>query len=265
MATTRASTDPRFLLFKGHAADSPFILRNNCVSFAASNDATVEAYEERAHPLLHKPDLGDGVGIPYKLHQIAFGYDVSGALALTEKNGAIPLDVTVGGAIPKAPYGYRRVAMFYYPAGSESQYHFLREGQDGVWVGKDCEDKPSDRDWRGQLVCDPRNAIWGEYCKGPWFFAVPEDGIEMRLSREWAKLLVDLDGGMKQFNLLPKPSPELAGNFSRAASLLAGRDDRLSSAMERLAHCAQTGHTKPQPMVRPRFGDLIAKGRAVLA
>lgn len=254
MKQMKTSTDPRYLLFREHKPSSDLVRHNNCASYAMGNDATIHDYASRTHPLLTKPEPGDGAGIPYKLYRIAFDYSVDGAIKMTEANGAILLGTGFIGALPEAPSGYRRVAMFFGGLLENAQYHFLREGPDGLWTQKNCEFPARDRDNQQNLITDPREAYFHGYPKGPWLFAVPENGIEMRMSREWTQLLPLLNAQLQVFKKNPAPDSCLAGYFRDAAVLLSGRHDHLASAMEAFAGLVSQGRTKPaEPKAMPRL------------
>lgn len=252
MKQMQTSTDPRYLLFREHKPSSTFIQNNNCASYALGNEATIQAHASRTHPLLTKPEPGDGVEIPYKIYREAFGYSVEGVIEMVEANGAILLKDNPSGKLPEVPAGYQRAAMFYFDAGRNSQYHFMREGPDGLWTHKNCEFPVRDQDPKGNLIRDPRYVSFHSYPRGPWLFAVPQDGLQMRLSQAWSELLPRLNDGIIRFKQQTVADTALARDFERAAELLEGRHDRLAGALQRFIEIASTGKLPPPPPPRPQ-------------
>lgn len=233
--TIQHSTDPRYLLLK-NAPDIDLVKRNNCVSYAISSDDTVLDYSKRPHPLLQQPDLGDAVGVPWKLYQLALGYGLEGPLELAELNGLKRLHIDHKHPLkePDVPKGHYLVAMFYSgeqtPA-HQRQYHFIRKGADGVWTHKFCDDPVSLLDQQNK----PLNPFKSYYGLGPYFFAVPEGGVEMRMPQAQAENMIALNDALKAYKQSRQPSPQLATLLKEAADGVGNKHLRLSQGLQRMA------------------------------
>lgn len=250
--TIRHSTDPRYLLLK-NAADIDLVKRNNCVSYAVSTDNTVLDYAKRPHPLLQQPDLGDAVGVPWKLYQLVLGYGVEGPLELAELHGLkrVHADPQQPLKEPDVPNGHYLVAMFY--SGEQSQYHFIRKGADGVWTHKFGDDPVSLLDHQNK----PLNPFKSYYGLGPYFFAVPEGGVEMRMPQAQADHMIALNAALKDYKQSGQPSPQLAALLTEAADSIGNKHMRVSQGLhkmaERVAVCRFGGNRVVSMAAAPLF------------
>jgi hypothetical protein len=101
-------------------------------------------------------------------------------------DGARPLlyNPNIRDPIPPGRLGERRIAMAIYKQEARTDFHFWAEGESGIWS---CMEgygwTPTVLDEEGKLIADPRTAALGGNRLGPaLFFAVPEAGLELRLS-----------------------------------------------------------------------------------
>jgi hypothetical protein len=184
------SADPHYLNWP-RPRQHPQNVNNNCFSYAVGNHATVTEFADRMTPAIRQPDPGDNIGMPAKIYTLAHGYNAQSFCRLAELSGLKPLQVPEFGLLPKLPAGERLVAMVFLPSQdiAATNYHWVRQGPDGLFTGHVPEEGPTDRDSYGHIVTDPRYAQYRQNQQGPFFFSVPEQGLDLRMKAPWPDLV----------------------------------------------------------------------------
>jgi hypothetical protein len=82
-----------------------------------------------------------------------------------------------GESLPEIREGTYRVALMIREDGGD--YHWIREGNDGIWSGKFGHAFPMRTDRAGNLITDPRTADFGDYILRQFFY-VPIGGLDLQ-------------------------------------------------------------------------------------
>lgn len=166
-------------------------LTNNCYSYACASLEAIADMEWRAHAEA-TPQPGDCSGIPKNILLLLYNRSLPFWMRLSQRDGLRLLQVGKDDMLPDLPGGERLVALTYNP--KYSDYHWLRRERDGLWTHKPDSGRPPTRyDMQRQLISDPRHAdLYYEYPAFA-FFAVPEEGIDVRMPKEWLKFFNSLD------------------------------------------------------------------------
>jgi len=235
------SHDPHFLNWPRRPND-PKNLFNNCFSFAVGNADSQNNFANRDHPAIRQPEPGDAIGMPAKIYTLAHGFTAATICQLFSKmEGVEQVKVNDYDRLPEAPEGKRMVAMWFLPPVggkiSSAMYHWAKQepadpanpNAPRLFNGKMADEPPSTKDARGNDIVDPRYATFRPNQEGPFFFFIPEEGLNLHMHPDWVGPVTkayDHQAKLRE----GKPVPELSDAFSAMAGLIKpGTDARLES------------------------------------
>lgn len=233
MKDVPVSHDPHFLNWPRQPSH-PQNVNNNCFSYAVGNKVTIEQYADRDHPAIRQPEPGDAIGLPTKIYSLAHGFKASTICTLAAKMKMMPIKVADHDGLPEAPQGKRLVVMWFLPAAkaANAMYHWARQDPvdpanpkaPRVFTGKMADEVPSSRDSRGHVITDPRYAHFRAGQEGPFFFFVPEEGLDLAMHKDWVRPVIDAYDSQKDMKH-GRPVSELGAAFSSMATLARHSND----------------------------------------
>ncbi len=165
---------------------------NNCYSYAAGNLQSILDIKTRSHAEA-APQPGDGSGIPKNILLLLQYRSLAFWIRMAERDGLRRVPVRSSEPLPiLSPYE-RLVALTY--NAEKKDFHWLRREQNDLWTHKPGSRKPPTwYDEQRQLITDPRTAELWEYNTVCVFFAVPINGVEVRMKKDWLRFFNSLDG-----------------------------------------------------------------------
>lgn len=88
------------------------------------------------------------------------------------------------------------------------------------------------KDGNGHVIIDPRYANFRVNQQGPFFFFIPEEGLDLSMHPDWVEPIKQAYDHQKKL-ALGKPVPELGEAFSTIATLIKpGTDPKLESLVK---------------------------------
>lgn len=92
----------------------------------------------------------------------------------SKKDGLLPTTE------PKAPEGYRLVALFISDKAGNRDFHWYRQDDDGTWSHKDGRSAPSNKDDDGNIIQDPQATKHAAYPVFGGYFLAPRHGVALQ-------------------------------------------------------------------------------------
>lgn len=258
--------DPRFRKFAAMSNMQRQHAHITCYGYGASNQATIDEYLARTPMQTWRPPhVGEGHGTSFILYSKVNTVTSNDVCNMVVKDGARLLPTPAfGEPLPKVGENERLIAILCGRYNDRFEYHTLRQhegdvvpefdkngkviGEGSLWSGVfGRTSRVSFRDNADKPITDPRKAMF--YCmqQGPFFFAVPKDGLDLRLPAEFGRLLdsvIDQEEALKdqakkkRVNLL---QPRLASNFQQLARMVEPKDPTLAVHLQQVVQMYKTG------------------------
>lgn len=166
-------------------------LTNNCYSYAVADIDSILDFDSRPHAEA-APQPGDASGVPKNILLLLQHRSLSFWLNLAERDGLRRIHLNHNEDIPEVGGNERLVVVSYNLQAKD--YHWMRQEKNGLWTHKPGSRRPpSWYDANRQLITDPRRADLKENFQGFVFFAVPMQGIDVRMRKNWLKFFNSLD------------------------------------------------------------------------
>ncbi len=142
----------------------------NCYSYALNRPDFYWAVPGYGFAHTQAQHFFDSFNAFFEKYTLAQFYDL--ILQGSQNDGLIPVDA------PEKRIGHHNVALFL--AEGDRDFHWFRQDSNELWSHKNGWQCATNKDDKGNIIHDPRNAANKEYSLFGGFFLVPDMGIELQ-------------------------------------------------------------------------------------